>query len=185
MVGNLIHLHSITNEKGFGMGNEMFSDWKSCFGCRINKMHQILHEDYKDSVSPYVMEVADKSIEAFDKIFAEPIEKSSLIHSDYNLWNILVDEKSAKITAIIDPIDAGWADKEIDLFHLENADGDRFELLKRYKRNSNISELFPVKNAFYWFWDDIKHMENMGWYEEERFTSFGNRLTSLMEEYIY
>lgn len=184
MVGNLIHLHSISNEMGFGMGNEMFPDWKSCFGSRVKRMHQIIHADYKDRVSPYVVKIADKSFEAFDKIFAEPIEKSSLIHSDYNLWNILVDEKSAKITAVIDPIDAGWADKEMDLFHLQNADGDRFGLLECYKRNVKLSELFAVKNAFYWFWDDVRHMENVGWYEEERFTSFGNRLITLMEEYI-
>lgn len=184
MVGNLIHLHSISNEKGFGTENEMFSNWKACFGCRVNKMHQILHTDYKDQISPYVIEIADESFQAFDKIFAEPIKKSSLIHSDYNLWNILVDGKSAKITAVIDPIDAGWADKEMDLFHLQNADGDRFGLLDCYKHNVKLSELFNMKNAFYWFWDDIKHMENMGWYQEERFTSFGKRLAILMDEYI-
>lgn len=184
MVGNLLHLHSITNEKGFGTGNEMFADWKCCFGQRLSRMHQILQADFKNRISPFVIEVANKSFEAFDAIFAESVEKSSLIHSDYNLWNILVDEKSAKITAVIDPIDAGWADKEMDLFHLQNTDGDRFELLERYKRNVKLSELFAVKNAFYWFWDDIKHMENMGWYNEEHFTSFGTRLITLMREYI-
>lgn len=35
MIGNLIHLHSISNEKGFGTENEMFHDWKSCFGNRV------------------------------------------------------------------------------------------------------------------------------------------------------
>lgn len=55
-------------------------------------MNHILHADYKDRVSSYVMEVADKSFQVFDKIFGEPIKKSSLIHSDYNLWNIIVDE---------------------------------------------------------------------------------------------
>lgn len=145
-------------------------------------MYQILHSKYKDRVSPYVMAVADKSLEEFDNIFAEPIEKSSLIHSDYNLWNILVDEKSAKLTAVIDPIDAGWADREMDLFHLQNADGDRFGLLEHYKHYAKLSELFDVKNAFYWFWDDIKHMENMGWYNEERFTAFGKKIITLMEK---
>ncbi|WP_069998506.1 phosphotransferase [Cellulosilyticum sp. I15G10I2] len=184
MIENLLHLHSISHKRGFGTRAEMFDEWKPCLRNRLNKMHQLLHSNYKDCISPYVMEAADKSLEAFDTIFSEPIKKSSLIHSDYNLWNILVDKKSAKITAVIDPIDAGWADKEMDLFHLQNADGDRFKLLERYKHNAHLSHLFPVKNAFYWFWDDIKHMQNMGWYEEERFTSFGKKLITLMQEHI-
>ncbi|WP_105616328.1 phosphotransferase [Vallitalea okinawensis] len=184
MVGNLIHLHSISNNNGFGDGVKMFSDWRTCYGERINNLHQILHLDFKDTISPYLMKVVDESWDSFDKIFVEPVEKSSLIHSDYNLWNILVDKNSAKITAIIDPLDAGWGDKEIDLFHLQNADGDRFGLLQYYQRNSELSELFIVKNAFYWFWDDIKHMINMGWYDEESFTSSGKKLLSLKHEYI-
>lgn len=184
MVGNLIHLHSISNVNGFGDGEKMFSDWKTCYGERVKNLHQILHAEMKDTVSPYVMKVADESWDAFDKIFTEPVEKSSLIHSDYNLWNILVDKKSAKITAVIDPLDAGWADREIDLFHLQNADGDRFGLLKHYQRHIKLSELFVVKNTFYWFWDDIKHMINMGWYDEESFISFGKKLLTLKQEYI-
>jgi fructosamine-3-kinase len=183
MIANLIHIHSISNENGFGVMGEMYPDWKTCLGIKIRKMHLILHSNFQELISPYVMEIADKSIEAFDKIFVSPV-KSSLIHSDYNLWNILVDEKSAKITAVIDPIDAGWADREMDLFHLQNANGDRFELLERYQRNVKLSELFPLKDAFYWFWDDIKHMENTGWYDENRFTSFANMLSKLLEEYV-
>lgn len=183
MVENLIHLHSISNENGFGEDGNMFSDWNSCLRSRIKKMHFILHSEFEPRISPYILEIADKSFESLDKIFVSPI-KSSLIHSDYNLWNILVDEKTAKITAVIDPINAGWADREMDLFHLENADGERFELLERYKRNAGLSELFPLKNAFYWFWDDIKHMENTGWYDEKRFMSFAAKLNELMIGYL-
>jgi aminoglycoside phosphotransferase (APT) family kinase protein len=184
MVDNLIHLHSISNEKGFGFDGMMYPDWTSCWRDRVGKMHQILHADFSNVVCPYAMEAADRSFEAFDQIFSEPIARSSLIHSDYNLWNILVDERTAKITAVIDPIDAGWADSELDLFHLQNAEGDRFGLLDHYRSHAQLSRLFPVKNAFYWFWDDIKHLENMGWYEEKRFTEFGRRVLTLMDEHI-
>ncbi|WP_339366007.1 protein kinase family protein, partial [Vallitalea maricola] len=71
----------------------------------------------------------------------------------------------------------------IDL-HQHFEDGDRFGLLKHYQSNTKLCELFEVKNAFYWFWDDIRHMKNMGWYNEERFTLFGEKLLILKQEYI-
>lgn len=182
MGDNLIHLHGITNKDGFGDGNNMFPDWKSCLRNKLDNWYEDLKTN--EQISKKVMSYVDISFEKFNDIFAETIEKSSLIHSDYNLWNILVDAKTAKITGIIDPLDAGWADKELDLFHLQNADGDRFGLLDYYKNNTAVSELFPVKNAFYWFWDDIKHLINVGWYDEKRFVSFGERMVSLMKEYL-
>lgn len=182
MVGNLIHLHGITNDRGFGDGVDMVQDWKSCLKNKLDVWYKEL--EFKKLMSSKVMGYVDASLDNFDNIFADPIRKSSLIHSDYNLWNILVDAKTAKITGVIDPLDAGWADKELDLFHLQNADGDRFGLLDYYKNNTAVSELFPVKNAFYWFWDDIKHLINVGWYDEERFVSFGERMLSLMKEYL-
>jgi aminoglycoside phosphotransferase (APT) family kinase protein len=182
MVDNLIYLHSVTNESGYGEGNVLFNDWKTCLRNKIDDIYRNLKSN--NLASSKVMGYVDVSLQAFDDIFSEPVVRSSLIHSDYNLWNILVDKKTAKITAIIDPLDAGWADKEMDLFHLENADGNRFGLLEYYINNAGVSELFPVKNAFYWFWDDMKHLVNVGWYDEKRFLAFGDRMISLMDKHL-
>lgn len=184
MIENLLHLHSISNPEGFGGPDGMFPDWNRCYRTRLDGLHRRLDTDPNNRMSPSVRRIAEASLAAFDRVFAEPPPASSLTHSDYNLWNILVDPKTGHITAVIDPLEAGWADPEIDLFHLQNADGDRFSLLARYQEERAPSQLFPVKNAFYWFWDDVKHMLNVGWYDEERFQAFGNRLTGLMQQYL-
>lgn len=185
MVDNLLHIHSITHHKGFSIGTHVFyPDWQKCFSHHINQLYQILLTNHQDLVVPYVLDIAELSIEKMEGIFKEPIKKSSLIHSDYNLWNILVNEKTANITAVIDPLDVSWADRELDLFHLQNADGDRFGLLDYYRHHHRLSDLFEVKNAFYWFWDDIKHLENMGWYDEGHFVRQGENLEKFIRQYL-
>lgn len=184
MIQNLLHLHSVSNPAGFGGMDGIFPDWNSCYRARLDGLHQRLDTDPNSRMSPAVRQVAETSLAAFDRIFAQSPPVSSLTHSDYNLWNILVDPKTGHITAVIDPLEAGWADPEIDLFHLQNAYGDRFSLLSRYQRERPPSRLFPVKNAFYCFWDDVKHMLCVGWYDEARFQAFGNRLTGLMKQYL-
>lgn len=184
MVANLLHLHGVSNPLGFGEEGRLFSTWKDCYVERIEALKRKLQGRLSPVVSPHVRSVADRSVARFDQIFSQPVERSSLIHSDYNLWNILVDPKTARITAVIDPLNAGWADRELDLFHLQNADGDRFGLLERYQRQWRLSELFPVKNAFYWFWDDVKHLCNMGWYEEAHFVRRADSLLEQMERHL-
>jgi aminoglycoside phosphotransferase len=93
----------------------------------------------------------DTSYEAFDHIFAGEPKQSSLVHGDYNLWNVIVDSETLAVRGIIDPFEAGWADREIDLFQLQNANGDRFGLLDNYRSKVTLSDNFLVKNAFYRF----------------------------------
>ena len=180
MVTNLVHLHQVRGEC-FGAG---YSDWYSCLREKIGVLHTRLHSQYEAVMAPEALRVADQSYQKMDLIFSEPVPYPSLIHSDYNLWNLLADPKTAKITAVIDPLDAGWADSELDLFHLQNAGGDRFGLLDRYREYRPLSSLFPLKNRFYWFWDDIKHMVNLGWYEQDRFLDFAGQLKDMMERYL-
>lgn len=182
LIDNLLHWHETTNDF-FGFGADRFPDWVSCLQSRLDNHYRILRHDFSGRVAPSVLAAAEKSLENLRRIFAEPVVPS-LIHSDYNLWNLLVDPASAAITAVLDPSDAGWADREMDLFQLQNADGDRFSLLERYQNRTVLSELFPVRKIFYWFWDDIRHLENMGWYDEERFTSSARRLLRLMNQYL-
>lgn len=185
MIDNLLHLHSTSNERGFSMDLDTFyPNWNTCYKQQIDTLYKTLIDKHRDNIAPYIMTTVEESLGKFDRIFSELIEKSSLIHSDYNLWNVLVNQETAHIQAIIDPLNACWADSELDLFHLQNADGDRFGLLDYYKSHYPLTDLFPVKNAFYWFWDDIKHMVNMGWYEEKYFISQGNKLQNMMNQYL-
>lgn len=70
----------------------------------------------------------------FDYIFSEPVKEASLIHGDLNVMNVMSD-KRLNITAIIDPLECKWADKEFDLFQLRNLTGECFGLYEAYKGN--------------------------------------------------
>lgn len=187
IVDNLIALHAVTNGKGFGEegSSALFPDWTSCYRTKVDRMYgEITSARFAQIISPEVMNTIEQSYRQFDQVFRDGPATSSLVHSDYNLWNILVDPQTFEPTAIIDPFDAGWADKEIDLFHLQNANGDRFRLLERYRSQVALTELFDVKNAYYRFWDDIKHLIHVGWYEEEHFRNYGGKLEEQLRDKI-
>jgi hypothetical protein len=97
---------------------------------------------------------------------------------------MMVDPETLTLTGIIDPIDAGWSDPEIDLFHLPNARPD-FGLLDRYLQEIQVDESFWARFHFYKFWDDVKHYLRMGWYEEARFRSYAQDLEKAMNECGY
>lgn len=185
IIDNLLALHAVSNDQGFGEEGSaaMFPDWTSCYKAKVDRMHKEITSDrFRNVVSAGVMKTIRKSYECFHSVFREEPAASSLVHSDYNLWNILVDPDTKEPAAVIDPLEAGWADKEIDLFHLQNANGDRFQLLDRYRFRAALSEWFDVKNAYYRFWDDIKHLINVGWYEEEHFRTYGGRLEEQLRD---
>lgn len=96
----------------------------------------------------------ERAWDAFDFIFSEPVPAASLIHGDLNVMNVLAD-KNLKPTAIIDPLESRWADKEYDLFQLRNLTGDRFSLYETYKKNYPVSEKVDLKTAFYGLYHEV------------------------------
>jgi aminoglycoside phosphotransferase (APT) family kinase protein len=122
----------------------------------------MMHDaERKDTVSPYVIGVIDKSADLLDAVFHHAHTESSLTHSDYNAWNMMVDPSTYRLTGVIDPIDAGWADWEVDLFHLPNSRPE-LGMLERYLR-------------------DVKHYLRMGWYKEERFAMYAQELNCYID----
>ena len=89
-----------------------------------------------------------------DIIFEEPILQASLIHGDYNVANIMVDQLGVP-TTIIDPLHTMWADKEYDLFQLRNLTGECFHLYDTYKQNYPTSKRVDIKCAFYALYHEL------------------------------
>ncbi|MGN1160871.1 MAG: hypothetical protein ACI4SX_01360, partial [Candidatus Fimenecus sp.] len=58
-------------------------------------------------------------------------------------------------TAIIDPLESKWADKEYDLFQLRNLNGGMFHLYETYKSKFPVSEKCDIKCAFYGLYNEI------------------------------
>ena len=91
----------------------------------------------------------------FDIIFSEKVEKASLIHGDLNVMNIFADRKTLKPTAFIDPLDCMYADREYDLFQLNNLSGKQFGLYKAYKAKYPTSTYCDIKTAFYGLFNEV------------------------------
>jgi len=183
VIENLLAWHAVTHPEGFGpLDGPFHSTWIASLGPRI-AAHRATLDDarHRQIYSPYVLSVVDRSCEAFSAIFANASRGPSLVHSDYNAWNMMADPETFTLTGIIDPIDASWSDPEIDLFHLPNARPD-IGLLDRYLQEIELDAAFWMRFRFYRFWDDIKHYLRMGWYDEERFSTYARELSESMDE---
>ena len=90
----------------------------------------------------------------FDAIFCEEVKTASLIHGDLNIANIMVG-KGGKLTGLIDPLNAMYADREYGLFQFNNLTGKRFFLCDTYIRKYGASERCAQKLAFYGLWNEV------------------------------
>ena len=178
--------HAVHNPAGFGeLGGPFHETWRACFGERIARYHERIHRDeHRTVVSEAVMRTIDRSFEAIGSILAGANNSASLVHSDYNAWNMMVDPVTYELTGAIDPLDAGWSDREIDLFHLANCRPE-LGMLERYLQGQDTDERFWQRTAFYRFWDDVKHYLRMGWYGEERFYGFARELEEAMDACLF
>lgn len=100
------------------------------------------------------LQAMEKAFANFDYIFSEPVEKAVLVHGDLNVMNIMAD-RHLNPTAIIDPLESRWADKEYDLFQLRNLTGEKFKLYETYKKKYPVSEKCDIKCAFYGLFNEV------------------------------
>lgn len=184
-VENLKAWHSVHHDGGFGgLDGPFYPSWAEALFARITRYMGELREDrHRAVISEYVMGVIETSYAEFQGIFSGACSQPSLVHSDYNAWNMLVDPCTYELSGVIDPIDAGWADPEIDLFHLPNCRPE-LGLLAKYLEGRETDDAFQMRYHFYRFWDDIKHYLRMGWYEEERFSEYAKALESDMKRLL-
>ncbi len=166
VIDNLIAFHNVHNSDGFGEINsdkfyKTFNEYYKEKATVILNMAKKLNKD--GQITDYVLSVVRNAVENFDKIFYLPITESSLIHGDYNMWNIMIDKKNCKVTAVIDPCGCMWADSEYDLYQLNNANGKHLKLFEAYAKKKQISENCPQKMAFYELFTEIEHYYNSGY----------------------
>jgi aminoglycoside phosphotransferase (APT) family kinase protein len=182
VIENLRAWHAVRHAQGFGeLEGPFYGTWLGAFGARIARYHRRIHDaPHAAVVSAPVMHAVERSFEAMGAILDRGSRGASLVHSDYNAWNMIVDPETYALSGVIDPIDAGWADPEIDLFHLPNCRPD-LGLLERYLTGHDVDDRFWMRFRFYRFWDDVKHYLRMGWYGEERFRHYGQELEAAMD----
>ena len=166
VVNGLLAFHSVHNHNGFGQIDSntyyrTFNEYYKEKAIDILNMANILHNNNR--ISDYILNIVKEAVNSFDKIFYLPITESSLIHGDYNMWNVMIDKKSSKVTAIIDPCGCMWADSEYDLYQLNNANGKHLKLFETYAKKKPLSANCYQKMAFYELFTEIEHYHNSGY----------------------
>lgn len=137
---------------------------------------------YKDGlINKRTIDTMETAWKHFDYIFSEPIEKASLIHGDLNVMNVMSD-RQLNITAVIDPLDCKWADREFDLFQLRNLTGEFFNLYNTYKSKYPTSEKCDLKCAFYAVYHEIYCFISSGTHAEILIKTAVNRLEKEMKK---
>ena len=160
IVDNLISLHSVRSERGFGDLDslKLYPTWQEYYypiaESIVNKA-RVLFE--AGQLSEYIMDVFKSSLECFNAIFSYPITKAGLVHGDYNTWNIMLTKDKKHALAVIDPFNCRFADTEIDLYQLDNANGKGYGLLDKYKEKVKLSENFEIKRSFYELYSEVCH----------------------------
>ncbi|MDD4839834.1 MAG: fructosamine kinase family protein [Clostridia bacterium] len=155
VVNSMLEIHSFTNPKFGDIENPSYDNWLDYykpFATEILETSKKLRDGGK--LDGYIVETMEKAYAKFDIIFAEEVKQGSLIHGDLNVMNIMV-KKPFTVAAIIDPLESKFADREYDLFQLNNLTGKKFGLYKLYKEKYPVSKNCDIKCAFYGLWNEV------------------------------
>ena len=162
----LLELHEHSVEQGFEVGESHF---ESCLGKAFEHwMMPVLRYVTSDG-SPFssvLKEFYHTLWEKKEQILSPINSRSSLVHDDCHLGNVLFNPVTFKVSAILDPCDLGYKHREFDLFHLYDVRPD-LKLAERYQEKVAPADGFESRRWFLSLWDDAKHSRNMGWYDEQ------------------
>lgn len=188
LANNIIQIllcwHSVNNPDGYGkLDGPYYPRWLDYYGQRIEVYHAHIHNEDCE-IHPIVIEAADKSFNRIEEILGYIEGEAVLIHSDFWLGNIIVDPETSLVKGVIDPLDAEWAEREIDLILLNWPWGERDYLLNLYLQKVNLRPGFPLRYAFYLFWYAIQNLVRLGWYDEVRTPQLAEKLEEEMRTYL-
>ncbi len=151
-------LHSIHCRENGKFGDTLCPEhvgWLDFYKPYAEQILIIAEEMYSEGKLPKtVFETMRSAWDKFDIIFSEQVTKACLIHGDINIANIMIDKKYG-LSGFIDPLNSMYADREYDLFQLDNLSGKWFYLRETYTKKYGASKLCDAKCAFYGLFHEV------------------------------
>jgi len=183
VVDTHIAIHNVTNPNGFGdLDCEIYSQsWENLFRNLIDNYYRYIIGLKENAMTEKARTFFEEAYYSFDSVFTEPVKKSSLIHGDYKMKNILIDPKTFKLTAIFDPMGCCYGDREADLFPYINPKDSKFGFLENYNSKICLSEKFPLKNNYYFLWNELKHFVLMGYCFNDILEQLGQSIHDMLK----
>ncbi len=156
ITNSMIEFHNCHNDKFGNIKNPQYDNWldyyKPFAKSILDKTCQLVKEN---KIKKIVLKIMEQAYTMFDLIFEEEIKEAVLTHGDLNVMNIMVNPNSFEPIAIIDPLESKYADREFDLFQLNNLTGRYYGLYKTYKEKYQVSKNCDIKCAFYALWNEV------------------------------
>ena len=156
VIESMLEIHSFTSEKFGAVENPLYDSWLAYykpFATDVLETAKKLCNEGK--LDRYIIDAMERAYNQFDYIFSEEVKSGSLTHGDLNVMNIMVNKKTLEPLAIIDPLESKFADREYDLFQLNNLTGKLFGLYNIYKEKYPVSEKCDIKSAFYGLYNEV------------------------------
>ena len=110
----------------------------------------------------------------------EPLEGDPpvFIHDDCHAGNFLADPSTGRLLGVIDPGQARFSHRELDLFHLSDA-APQLELRELALARQGLAPGAELRRLFFSLWDDVKHAQASGWRDDRwmtgKVTAFARR----------
>lgn len=178
-----IAIHNAINPRGFGeLERGTFSqNWEGFFRGRIDGYYRRLPAAKEGPLSDKARSLIDEAYYSFDEVFSKPVGEARLIHGDFKMKNVLIDPKTLKLTAILDPMNCCYGDRESDLFTYTPPHRDaQFVFLESYASKITLSDKFLLKNQYYFLWNEIKHLVLMGYCFNDIFETIGQNIHDML-----
>lgn len=165
-IEHLLRWHSVRNPQGYGgLDGPFYPKWTDYYMPKVLETRANMEnkEDTSGQPAEFVLQIADRSIQAADKIIGHISDGAVLNHGDIWMPNVLVDPKTVRVLAIIDPVQADWSEAEMDLIPMSWPWGDGDYLMKVYREHVELDDGFDIRFPFYHFWWTMRACTWLGW----------------------
>jgi len=177
VINGLMEIHQAKNPTFGYVTNPTYPTWQSFYITIVDQVWLgALHLFQEKKLKRKYLRLMQSCQECFNQVFDETILEATLTHGDLNVMNMLVNPSTLKLVGFIDPFNSMWADRDYDLFQLNNLTGKRFFLYKTYHEKTTLSPKTPLKCAYYAYVNELLCYILSGWTWEPLLNSVYIRL---------
>ena len=182
VVKQAVALHSVTNKAYGYLSGKQYASWQAFYrdlSCQM--LDRISSASARGLLDKEHLKLMQYAYLRFDEIFCEQVTAPSLLHGDFNIGNVIVQNDA--VSAIIDPMGVMWGDRELELFQFECSGSAKYDLLDKYFSINPPSKKFQLKNAYYKTFAEANHYARIDHPQDDNLLDFLAQLEQTVTKY--